>query len=232
MKIAAVQFCPDDENIQKNMEAHLHWTQRAATAGASLVVFPELSLTGYHIERAHEFRFTLNDARLQTLQQLADRSNITVVAGAPVETDSGLHIGAVILSPHKEAQLYTKQYLHAGEERSFVPSFAYDPLLEIEGERISLAVCADITHAEHPAAAARNNASVYLAGIFYVTPNGMQQALTDMSAYAKTYRMKTTIANFCGRSHGGDARGTSTIWNAQGEIVAQLSETEEGMIVG
>lgn len=231
MKIAAVQFSVDDDNVQKNIEAHLDWSERAAQAGAGLVVFPEMSLTGYHIERAHAFRFTLHDARLQPLQELSDKLNICIAAGAPVQTADGLYIGAIILSPNSPPQLYTKQYLHAGEEAAFTSSFAYNPVLELEGERISFAVCADITHSEHPAAAAKNNATVYAAGIFYTTPEGMKQALNDMSAYAKTYGMKTAIANFTGHSHGWNARGQSTIWNAQGVIEAQLSETEEGMIV-
>ena len=48
--VALAQLAPKLGNLQDNIEAHLRWVEKARAAGAGLVVFPELSLTGYILQ--------------------------------------------------------------------------------------------------------------------------------------------------------------------------------------
>ena len=52
-----------------------------------LLIFPEMSLTGYEREEAKQLAFTPNDTRLEKLRQLSHDHNITLVVGAPIQID-------------------------------------------------------------------------------------------------------------------------------------------------
>jgi predicted amidohydrolase len=230
MKIAAAQISANDEDVQANIRTHIRWSEEAAAPGAELIVFPELSLTGYHIERAREFRFTPDDPRLQPLQETADRCNIHIVAGAPVEIEQTLHIGAFILRPHQPALIYTKQFLHAGEEKAFAPSFDFNPVLELAEERIAFAICADISHPEHGANAARNKATTYVAGIF-CTPGGIENDHSYLMQFSLQHQLRVVMANYVGTSYQFPAAGRSGYWNSHGALIKQLGTSDEGLLL-
>ena len=50
--ISAAQTCPVKGDVNANLDEHLRLIDLAASEGAQVVVFPELSLTGYEIELA------------------------------------------------------------------------------------------------------------------------------------------------------------------------------------
>lgn len=52
MKVRAVQFSPALGNIAKNMDCHAAQIIQAGRDGQELIVFPELSLSGYHLKDA------------------------------------------------------------------------------------------------------------------------------------------------------------------------------------
>ena len=52
MRIAIAQIAAIKGNIEKNIENHLKWIKLAIQNNAGVLVFPELSLTGYEPELA------------------------------------------------------------------------------------------------------------------------------------------------------------------------------------
>jgi predicted amidohydrolase len=134
MTIAAAQTIPNDGNIEANISDHCRLAEAAAKEGAQLILFPEMSLTGYQRERAGELAFFEHDARLQRLRNVATNRAITIVAGAPIRMVSGLHIGAFIIAPGKSVSVYTKQYLHDGEAAFFTTSSGNDAQIKIANE--------------------------------------------------------------------------------------------------
>ncbi len=119
MKIASAQMIPRDEEITDNIDVHCRLICVAADQGTGLIVFPEMSLTGYLRESAESNAFVKDDPRLDRIKKLAIDRGIIVVAGAPVKMKTGLHIGSFIILPNGTEQIYTKQYLHKGEGTSF-----------------------------------------------------------------------------------------------------------------
>jgi len=184
MIIAAAQTIPKRENIQENINDHCRLIELAAAHKVQLLVFPELSLTGYERENAERLSFIPNDPRLKPLQELAAKYQMTVLAGAPMKLSAGLHIGAFIISPNHTISFYTKQFLHDGEEIAFVAGNAHNPQIMLGGEVFSLAICADLENPVHAENAAKTNSTIYLASIFY-TPNGIAGGLEKLRDYAK-----------------------------------------------
>jgi len=231
MIIAAAQTVPHQQDIVKNLEDHLRLAAIAAQQGAQLLAFPELSLTGYERERAQQLAFTPDDPRLDKLRDLAAVHNLIIIAGAPIQLDSLLYIGAFIFMPDKSLRIYTKQYLHPGEDIYYTSGFAYNPLLRLEDETISLAICADITNPCHARDAAQRNSAIYLPMIFY-SPGGIGQAHTLLSGYGRQYNMTVLMANYGGPTWDNRASGgQSALWNNRGELLAKLGSGGEGLII-
>ena len=230
MIIAAAQTKPKRFDLQANLSDHFRYIKLAAENGASLIIFPEMSITGYETEHAAEMALTPGDIQLSGLQQLSDENNIIIVGGAPVMLNNKLFISSLIFQPYQAVEVYTKQFLHSTEVDFFASSFGYNPVIELENERISFAICADIDHPEHAGNAAKIGATIYLASIFF-TPRGIPEAYQLLSDYAKKHSLNVLMSNFAGQSHGTAAAGQSAFWSSNGELIARLNSHKEGLLL-
>jgi predicted amidohydrolase len=247
--VAVAQTCPANGNVAANLDDHIRLTQIAASEGAQIVVFPELSLTGYEIGLARDLAFSEDDQRLFPLIETAARAAVTMVVGAPVRLGSRLHIGAFILFPQRITALYTKHHLGAFPESArcdgIVPpaeatvfeSGDRDPLIHFGANTAAVAVCADIGRPSHPQRAAERGANTYLASMF-VIPSEFDGDAAKLQRYAVSHSMATALANFGSATGGLAAAGRSGVWSQQGELLVQLppqgagvgiaTETEDG----
>jgi predicted amidohydrolase len=230
MIVAAAQTKPFKNNIQENILDHLRLIELAAQKGVQLIVFPEMSLTGYERELAETVFFYENDARLDVFKEKAILYNLVIIVGAPIKINSQLYIGAFIFIPFKEVLIYTKQFLHTGEEFFFSPSSKYNPMIELNNEIISLAICADITNSAHPKNAYDNKTTLYIASIFY-TPNGIAEAYEQLSHYAKTFSMKILMSNYGGPSYNFESAGQSAFWDSNGVLIEKIENQEEELLI-
>ena len=230
MIIASAQTKAFDGDIERNLQEHYRLIDRASEHKVDLIIFPEMSITAYVRDRAEELAFVENDRRLNELQNLAKKKKMIIVAGAPIRVNSDLFIGSFVISPNQPIAIYTKQFLHPGEEVYFNSSFEYDPGLQLNGEQFSLAICADIDHPEHPEKAASSGSSFYLPGIFF-SENGIAEAHRMLSRYARENSMNVLMANFCGECWGIMSGGESAFWNSKGQMVGSLNRTDEGLLI-
>nr|WP_314896105.1 carbon-nitrogen hydrolase family protein [uncultured Flavobacterium sp.] len=230
MILATAQTKPKRGDIDSNLLDHYRLVELAAANKANLIVFPELSITGYERENAEQLAFSPNDSRLNHLKKLAVENQIIIIAGAPIKIDSELFIGEFIISPDNSVSIYTKQFLHTDEEVYYQSSFDYNPILEIENQRISCAICADIDYPKHPENANKNNSSIYIASIFF-SPNGIPQAHQSLQNYASQFNMNVLMANFGGESYGSPSGGRSAFWNNKGELIAQMGDSNAGLLL-
>ncbi|MBW4360713.1 carbon-nitrogen hydrolase family protein [Flavobacterium taihuense] len=230
MILAAAQTKPKRGDIDTNLLDHYRLIKLAAINGAQLIVFPELSITGYEREDAVRLAFNKNDFRLNHLKELATENKITIIAGAPIRIQSDLFLGEFCIAPNDSVSIYTKQFLHTGEEVYYQPSFDYNPVIEIEDERIACAICADIDHPKHPENARKRNSSTYIASIFF-SPNGIPQAHQSLQNYAYQFQMNVLMANFGGDSYGSPSGGRSAFWNNKGELIVQMKDSGSGLLL-
>jgi predicted amidohydrolase len=216
MKLAAAQIKSHENVVNKNLELHYRFIEIASDNGADLITFPEMSITGYHREGADKSAFTMDDSRLDLLQKQSGDKNIIIVAGAPILIKSDLYIGSFIIKPDGTLAIYTKQYLHSGENDFFKSSFDYNPVIELENEKIVFAICADIDNPLHPEAAAKKGCTIYIPNIFF-SSTGILGAHESMSGYAKEYSMNILLSNFCAESCGGCMPGVEVHFGHQME---------------
>ena len=70
MKLAVAQTRPEAGNIDKNIEIHKSLIANAIANNVDLIVFPELSLTGYEPNLAKQLATDQNDHRLDIFQNI------------------------------------------------------------------------------------------------------------------------------------------------------------------
>lgn len=239
--IAAAQTVPLPGDVAGNLQQHLLLVRVAAEQQAQVVVFPELSLTGYELELGSALAFSEDDPRLAPLVDAASSHSLTVVAGAPVRIRSQLHIGAFIVSPDGTVAVYTKHRLGAFSdsarvdgvvpppEREFFQPGIEDPPVIVGGTTAAVAVCADVGRASHPQQAAARGARTYLASMF-VIPSEIDGEIARLQGYAVTHRLAIAMANFGGPSGGLASAGRSAIWSERGALLAQLDACGAGIV--
>jgi predicted amidohydrolase len=236
--IAAAQSESVPGEISANVAVHLQFGAAAAELGVHLLVFPELSLTGYEPACARSCAVRPDDLRLEPLRRLAEEANMTVVAGVPLfqkesekefEKDE-LNIGALIFRPDGSVLKHTKEHLHPGEEATFTPGQG-GPVLVVEDANVGLAICADTMHSEHPASAAARGANVYAAGVL-IPESGYAADALLLSNYARNHTMAVLMANHSRPTGGWVPAGKSAIWSEDGMLVAASRGTEEALIIG
>jgi predicted amidohydrolase len=240
--IAVAQTCPVKGDVNANIAEHLRLAALAASEGAQVVVFPELSLTGYEIGLADKLAFSQDDSRLVPLIEAASSHSIIIIVGAPVRIETRLHIAAFILCSDRMTILYTKHHLGAfGEsacqDGSLPPAEATvfqtgdrNPLLQFGGRIAAVAICADIGQPSHPQQAADRGARAYLASMF-VIPSDFEADSAKLSRYARQHCMVVALSNFGSPTGGLAAAGRSSIWSETGDLLVQLEPSGSGVAV-
>jgi predicted amidohydrolase len=196
-----------------------------------LLVFPELSLTGYERGLAAELAIAPDARALQPLRDFAREVGVTTVVGMPIRLSdaSPVLIGALVLGADGSLGVYSKQHLHPGEEVAFAPGTG-GSTLKIGTDTVALAVCADFSHASHAAAAARQGADLYAAGVL-ITENGYAPDTALLQGYACTHSMAVLMANHGGATGGWESAGRSAIWAADGRLIVAAPGTGDLMVV-
>ncbi len=229
MKIAVAQTRPVTGDIPNNIEQHRRLIKLAVPLGAEVVVFPELSVTGYEPTLAKDLAIDQDDRRFDHFQNLSDTQGITIGVGAPTKNRDGICISLVLFQPHQTRQLYSKMYLHSDEEGFFVPGPRSAGFIG-QDAKAALSICYELSVPEHAANVFQNGAEIYIASVAK-SVRGIGRALERLSEIAREYSMTVLMANCIGLSDGMECAGKTSVWNKNGVLLAQLDDVSEGIIV-
>jgi predicted amidohydrolase len=163
-KIAAAQVPSIWGDIDANIAAHAAAIEAAAECEVSVLVFPELSLTGYEPDLAAELAMSATDSRLERLLVLAGQHHMKVVVGAPLQSGTAKPaLGAIVIDGGGSTTSYRKMHLGTPERALFVAGDT--PLaFTVSGHTVGVAICADSSQPAHPQAYAVLGANIYAAG--------------------------------------------------------------------
>jgi predicted amidohydrolase len=229
MKIGVAQTKPFTGDIDGNIQSHKELIALAVARGAEIIIFPELSITGYEPALAKDLATTPNDSRFNEFQQLSDRHKIIIGIGAPTKTEEGICITMLLFHPGQPRQTYSKKYLHADEEPFFISGKNINACIN-NYPNIALAICYELSVPQHAEAAFDNGANIYIASVAK-TPAGVDKAIHTLAETAKRYCMTVLMANSIGPAGGGAGGGRTSVWNNNGTLVAQLDDENEGILV-
>jgi predicted amidohydrolase len=189
------------------------------SAGARVVVFPELSLTGYELDAAP---IVADDPRLVPVVEACAETNAIALAGAPVRGENGRsHIAMLAIDGAGARVVYRKMWLGGSEPERFSPG-ELPAAEDVDGWRLGLAICRDAGVPEHADETAALGIDAYVAG----TVKAADEAalLSERARHVATrHRIWVAVASFAGSTGGGYAEtaGRSAIWRSDGVAVAQ-----------
>lgn len=228
MKICLAQTRPVKGDVDANIANHLKLLDIAIANNAGMIVFAELSITGYEPALAKGLATTADDNRFSPFQNWSDTHSITICISMPLQTAGGITISMIIFQPAKNREVYSKQYLHADEEPFFVNGQNASGLLD-EKTNLALAICYELSVPVHAEAAFQKGAGIYLASVAK-SREGMEKAIERLTTVAKQYSMLTMLVNCVGVNDGVLCGGRSSAWNKEGNLLGQLNDNREGLL--
>ena len=235
LRIAVAQFDAQPLDIAANAAAHEALLEQAASDGAQLVVFPELSLTGYCASAlAGDPAAAVVDPQGQDLAGLraaCNRLGVAAVVGAPVMEGGARYLASIPIDRRGGVDpVYRKVHL-SGEEQTWFRRGRQRLAVTLDGWKVALGVCYDSSFPEHARGYARDGADLYLvSGAF---PAGRAEA--RRSIYMPARALENTIyvayANYVGAHDGQSYEGRSGVWGPDGAPVAEAGgETGLAMV--
>jgi predicted amidohydrolase len=203
-------------NVAVNAVTH---AATVRSAGARVVVFPELSLTGYELDAP---AITVEDPQLGPIVEACAETGSFALVGAPVHGDAGRsHIAMLAIEGSGATVAYHKMWLGTAESNRFAPG-SKPAVLDVDGWRLGLAICKDTGIPQHASDTAALGIDAYVAGIL---ESAEDSALQDERArrVATGHQVWVVVASFAGSTGGGfaQAAGRSAIWTSDGVVFAQ-----------
>ncbi len=229
MKICIVQTKSSKGNIKGNIQNHIQWIKTAIMEKADLIIFPELSLTGYEPTLAKELATCQNDVILSDFQKISSSNNITIGVGLPTKSRSGLSISMIIFYPNQPCQTYSKQILHPDETLYFTEGKEHG-IISIKNHKVAPAICYESLKEEHIIKAKELGADIYLASVAK-SQSGIAEAYKYFPVIAKKYSTPILLANCIGYCDNFESVGQSAIWNEKGNLIGQLDNRNEGILI-
>jgi predicted amidohydrolase len=211
LAVAQPPCVPHD--VAANARAH---AAAVGQAGARVVVFPELSLTGYELDADP---VDPSDDRLQPIIEACADTGALALAGAPIKDPNQVCIAVLAIDGNGATVAYRKMFL--GEEESERFTRGPQPArVTVDGWRLGLAVCKDTGVPEHAAATAALGIDAYLAGTVKHPAEAELQHQRAQSI-AMNHRIWVAVASCAGPTGGGydQTAGRSVIWSPDGTLV-------------
>ena len=225
LMVAVAQPLCVAHDVAANARAH---ASAISSAGARVVLFPELSLTGYELDAAP---VDPGDERLQPIVAACADTGTVALAGAPVTgapaSDNSkkneapqVFIGVLAIDSGGVSVAYRKMWLGEEEARRFSPGPA-PAKLTVDGWRLGLAVCRETGVAQHAADTAALGIDAYLAGTV-MTPDEAEMQNERGRRISTGHHLWVALASFAGPTGGGydQTAGRSGIWAPDGTQVS------------
>jgi NAD+ synthase (glutamine-hydrolysing) len=235
LRIALCQMNATVGDIASNETRILTGLEDARAAGAQLVLFPELAVTGYPPEDLLLKEHFLRDARTSLERIAAQTREIVAVVGFP-ELSADAYNAAAVLAEGRVQALQRKIYLPnygVFDEQRYFQSGDAGGIFELGEHRIGVTICEDIWEPGPPAsdeALAGATLIVNISASPYHAGKGLerermvaQRARDDLAAFA-----------FCALVGGQDELlfdGHSFVCDHTGALVARAAQFEEELLV-
>jgi len=242
IRIALAQINPTVGDLAANAELVSKYAFEAANAGAVVVVYPEMILTGYPVEDLAT-RASFRAASINAINNLAKRINdegngdLTLLVGYLGESEKGepqncvavIHRGAIMATYIKH---HLPNYGVFDEFRNFKAG-NHSLVIRVVGVDIGIAICEDIWQEGGPVAElAKRNIGLFL------VPNGSPfEANKDDVRLALVQRRAQQVnaplayVNMAGGQDDLVFDGDTIVVDSDGSVIARAPQFEEGLMV-
>jgi predicted amidohydrolase len=242
LTVGLAQIDPALGDRDRNLERHHDWVRQATAAGADLLVFPELSLTGYFLkDLVPDSAIRLDDPVMKELAALS--TDLDVVLGAVIEDPDHRYFNSSLYFSrgelvHLHRKVYLPTYGMFDEQRYFAPGDRFRSFKTGYG-RTGMLVCEDIWHLS----------SAYILSLegvdMIICPSsspGRGITTDERLGTAESYRLLcrtyaqflTAFFLYCNRvgfEDGANFWGGSMVIGPNGDIIAEQQDADEALVL-
>jgi predicted amidohydrolase len=238
VKIALAQISCQQADKTKNLTKIRKTVARAKKQGAELVIFPELSLTGYVVrDEIYELAERIPGPSTKIMEDVAKKNQIHVVFGMPEisdKTEATLHNSAVLIGPEGFIGKYHKMYLPTHsifeEKRYFRPGYQ-TAVFDTELGKLGLIICYDIYFPEVTRLTRLKGAELIVC--ISASP-GVRRSFFEVLTVARAIENTAFLAfvNLAGIQDGLQFWGGSRLVGPSGRILVQAKYDEDDFVMG
>jgi predicted amidohydrolase len=237
-KISLAQICCKAANKTDNLKRIEKAIVKAKRQSADIVIFPELSLTGYVVrDQIYELAETVPGPSTKILEGIAKRTKMHIVFGMPELTDktqATIYNTAVLVGPNGLLGKYRKMYLPTHsvfeEKRYFRPGYEA-AVFDTELGKIGLIICYDIFFPEVARLTRLKGAQLIVC--ISASP-AIRRAYFETLTTARALENTAFLAfvNLVGIEDGLQFWGGSRLIGPQGRIIAKAKYDDEDQVTG
>jgi predicted amidohydrolase len=237
IKIALAQMTCKREDKKANLAKIEKNVTKAKKQAADLVIFPELSLTGYVVrDQIYELAEKIPGPSTKAIENIARKANAHIIFGMPElseKTQATIYNTAVLVGPEGFIGKYRKMYLPTHsvfeEKRYFRPGYqaaAFDTVLG----KIGLIICYDIFFPEVSRLTRLKGAQLIVCiSASPATRRAFFETLTVARAIENTAFL--AYVNLVGIEDGLQFWGGSRLIGPNGKILVQAKYDDEDLVM-
>ncbi len=244
-KIALAQINPALGDVEKNIKKHIDYINKALKKKADLIVFPELSLTGYSLKDLNA-EVAVNPYTSEILRPLCEKSKkIDIICGGVEEDDNyGLFNSAFYISGGKvqftHRKVYPPDYGMFEEIRYFSRGKSAE-ICNTPFGKLGILVCEDLWHMSLPLIQALNGAKIIIAIAASPTRleiNTKSKTIKNYEinsehhrSYSRLLSLYTVFCNRVGYEDGVNFWGGSEVVDPFGNVAALGKFFDEDLVI-
>jgi NAD+ synthase (glutamine-hydrolysing) len=235
LKIALCQMNPTVGDIAGNEGQIVRWMGDARAAGAQLVLFPELAVTGYPPEDLLLKEHFLADAR-RSLERIAAQTHGTVALVGFPERAEDVYNACAVLADGSVRAIYRKVFLPnygVFDEQRYFQSGIGGAVIELGQITVGLTVCEDIWEPGPPASDEALAGATLLVNIS-ASPYHVGKGSERERMLVQRARDNVAMVAFCNLVGGQDELvfdGHSLVIDHEGEVLARGKQFAEELIL-
>ncbi len=236
-KIALAQISCSRGDKTANLQKMEEYTRKAKEQNAELVIFPELSLTGYVVrDEVYELAEKIPGPSTKTMEKLAKEIGMHIIFGMPElsgKTEATVYNSAVLIGPQGFIGKYRKIHLPTHsvfeEKRYFRPGYNVDAF-ETKLGKIGLIICYDIFFPEISRLVRLKGAKLIVC--ISASP-AVRRTFFETLTVARALENASFLAyvNLMGIEDGLQFWGGSRLIGPNGNLIAKLAYGEENILV-
>ncbi len=226
MKIAIAQINSTVGDLKGNYNKIIEYLQKAKESGANLVVFPELTITGYP-PRDLLIKKSFIKKNKEILQQLVNNTNdIAIIVGFVDEVNGNLYNAAALIKDGNLIGIHHKIHLpnyDVFDEKRYFTAGKNTKIYELQDQKIGLTICEDIWIENGPVSALKNQGADLIINIsaspYHASKDQIRRDI--IVKQAKNNNISVVYCNLVGGQDDLIFDGRSYIFNKQGKLVHQ-----------
>jgi N-carbamoylputrescine amidase len=236
IRIAAITCEAPAGEIERNLATTTEWTINAKQAGADLVCFPELNITGYcNQPEMSETVLPIPGTVTDQLSRLAKDENIILLCGLAEYNEKGLPFAAhCVFTPNEGTQVYRKLHIAPPEKSTYS---AGDQIKVFKSKQICFGIqlCYDAHFPELSTVMTRKGAEVLF--VPHASPRGTAEEkhiswLRHLTARAYDNSIFVVACNQIGaQCNGLNFPGNAMVITPSGEVCAMDTQSRSSMLI-